>query len=247
VTEDHTTGLGPIRPIIIALISLVVALGVASGCTFRSENGPRLVPKATLEKDLADIAREAGVEPNSVTCPGDLIGEVGRTMQCVIDTTSAEALLAPIVTVTGLDDGIVNWWIEPALTKEQVERRAGGSVSCESGLEGKKGSATRCDFTVDGVTAQRTVTVAEVDHLAMRLTASPALPRALVEVSLMDRLAQQFGDRPKTATCSGDLDAVVGDTVDCAVSDGQYSETFVLTVKSVGAGETIVWEYAFKE
>jgi hypothetical protein len=235
------------RSIVVVLSCFAFVCAAVPGCTSGHQATPT-VSKTTLQDGIAELIREAGVEPESVTCPADLIGEVGRTTQCVVEASPPDALLAPVVTVTGFDGAKVNWKIAPALTQDQVERRVAGeaadSASCESGLEGKKDSSTRCELSVDGVTVRRTVNVADVQNLAMKLTV--ALPKDEVEKALLDQMARQFGERPDTATCSGELEGVVGRTVECTVTEGSYSETFVLTVKS-STGNQIVWEYAYKD
>ena len=45
---------------------------------------------------------EASEQPESVTCKGDLVGEVGKTVRCEV-VMSATNSFEPIVTVTGVD------------------------------------------------------------------------------------------------------------------------------------------------
>jgi hypothetical protein len=234
----------------IKLVFLALAGALASACSFGT--GTPIVLKADLEADIAEIVKEAGVQPESVTCRGDLVGEVGQTTQCEIEASPVDALLAPIVTVTGVDS-TVNWELKPALTQQQLERtvaaganeamgKAPDSVSCESGLEGEKGNVAYCNVTADGATVRRTIEVTNVDGLAMDHRVLPMLTKAMVEEALQNELTAQFGLRPDAVTCSGDLEGRIGKTVECIVVTGPESQTLVLTVESLH-GDQILWRY----
>jgi hypothetical protein len=237
----------------IALISLVVAGAPVSACSSSTGTGPPTVSKADLEAEITKIVKEVGVTPESVTCRDDLVGEVGQSTQCEIEAAPLEALLAPIVTVTSVEDSKVNWQLTPALTQKQVERTvadavkqtsgtAPDSVSCESGLAGETGNEAHCNVTTDGATVRRTMRVTKVENLEMNYRLLPMLTRAQLEQSLLNELAPQIGQRPDTVTCSGDLDGWEGNTVECTAVAGPESEDFLLTVDSVN-GEQILYHY----
>jgi hypothetical protein len=235
---------------LVALVSLAVAGAAASGCS--SSSGPPIVAKTDLQDKITKLLSEDGVEPESVTCRDDLVGEVGRSTQCEVEMSAANASLAPIVTVTSVEGERVNWHLDPALSQKQVERMVSGqveqhgvapdSVSCESGLEGKKDSFTRCDVDVGGETLRHTATVTKVENMTMRFVVLPALMRAEIEETMINDLARQIGARPDTATCSGDLEGVPGKTVDCTVTAGPETQDFLITVTSLD-GDRINYQY----
>ena len=74
---------------------------------------------------------------------------------------SSDNSFEPVVTVTKVEGTTVSYDMAPALSKTQLEKGVSGllskasdvtvdSVSCESGLEGKKGTETHCDVTAGG-------------------------------------------------------------------------------------------------
>ena len=116
------------------------------------------------------------------------------------------------------------------------------SVSCESGLEGKVGTVAHCDVDAGGVRLRRTVKVSDVDGLMMNFDVVPVLTKAEVESSLLDELEAQVGQRPDSATCSGDLEGKPGNTVECTIVAGPDIQTFTLTVSTVN-GSKINYSY----
>ncbi len=167
--------------------------------------------------------------------------------------STANASLAPIVTVTSVDGERVNGHLDPALSQKQMEKMVTGQleqnsgvvpdrVSCESGLEGKKDSFTRCDVDVGGETLGHTATVTKVENTTMRFVLLPVLMRAEIEETMINDLARQIGERPDTATCSGDLEGVPGDTVDCTITLGPETQDFLITVTSLD-GDRMNYQY----
>jgi hypothetical protein len=229
---------------IVALVSLV-GTGAVSGCSaFSTEKGPPVVAEADLRDKIVESLKESGVEPKSVICQDDLVGVVGRTTQCEIEAAGANVMLAPIVTVTSVEGSRVNWQLDPALSQKQVEKMVPGlfeqisgfvpdSVSCESGLEGKKDSFTRCEIGADGATLRHTATVTEVEGMTMTFVLLAVMTQAEIEGALITGLEEQVGQRPDTATCSGDLEGVPGNTVDCTVTAGPETQDFLVTVASL--------------
>lgn len=131
---------------------------------------------ADLQTSLA--ARiSASTPPQSVTCSGDLPGEVGKTTSCEVtvnDTTSVQAN----ITVTKVDGTNIDYAFEPAMTKEQLEKAFAANVSadvtCDAGLDGEVGASTTCNVTKDGTTDTTTVSVSKVQGLYMSLATSPS-------------------------------------------------------------------------
>jgi hypothetical protein len=109
-------------------------------------------------------------------------------------------------------------------------------------LDGKIGTETHCDITAAGVTSKRTVAVTKVDGLMMNFKVLPVLDKAQVESSLLDQLASQLGSRPDSATCSGDLEGKVDNTINCTVVAGPETQDFTLTVTDVD-GDRINFNY----
>lgn len=226
---------------------------VLAGCSFNfSANDIPTVAKDALQKDISERLSKAGEQPESVTCKEDLVGEVGMTAHCEV-VMSATNSFEPIVTVTGVDGTTINYDMTPALSQHQLEKAvsrlvvdAGGfevkSVSCESGLEGKVGTVAHCDVDAEGVRLRRTVKVSDVDGLMMNFDVVPVLTKAEVESSLLDELEAQVGQRPDSATCSGDLEGKPGNTVECTIVAGPDIQTFTLTVSTVN-GSKINYSY----
>lgn len=235
------------RGLVVALVSLGVAGGAVSGC---SSSGPPIVDKTDLQASITKLFHEP---PKSVTCRDDLVGEVGRSTQCEVEGSTPLASLTPIVTVTSVDgERGVNWQLDPAMSQKLVETIVAGQVeqhlgvaadrvSCESGLEGKKDSFTHCDFDAGGETLRRTATVTNVENMNMRLVLLPVVARTELEELLINDIAQELGERP-AATCSGDLDAVPGYTVNCTVTLGPETRDWRFIVTSLD-GDQIHYEY----
>ncbi len=229
---------------IVVLVSLV-GIGAVSGCSaFNIKTGPPTVAKTDLQDRIVENLKDSGIDPKSVVCQGDLVGVVGRTTQCEIEAAGENIMLAPIVTVTSVEGSRVGWQLDPALSQKQVEKMVPGmfeqisgaapdSVSCESGLEGKKDSFTRCDIAAGGATLRHTATVTEVEALTMNFVLLAVMTRAEVGETLIAELERQVGERADTATCSGDLEGVPGNTVDCTVTAGPERQDFLVTVASL--------------
>lgn len=131
---------------------------------------------ADLQKSLAGRISTA-TPPQSVTCTGDLTGEVGKTDTCEVvvnDTTSVQVN----VTVTKVNGDDIDYAFEPMMTKEQLEKAFAANVSadvaCDAGLDGTVGSSTTCRVTKNGTTDDTTVSVSKVQGLYMSLATSPS-------------------------------------------------------------------------
>jgi hypothetical protein len=62
------------------------------------------VPQAEVEKQaIAQLTSVVGQVPDSLTCPGDLIAEVGTTMRCQL--TSQGTVYGVTITVSSVADG----------------------------------------------------------------------------------------------------------------------------------------------
>lgn len=242
--------------VVLALGAVVLSGSALSACSFNfSAGGKPTVAKTELQKDISERLEKAGQKPESVTCKDDLEGEVGKTTRCEV-ALSPTNTFEPIVTVTKVEGTTISYDMTPAVSKEQLEKSVSSlvsdasgatvdSVTCDSGLEGKKGAEAHCDVTVGGTTMQRTVDVTKVDGLLMNFTLIPVLPKDQVQESLLGQLAEQLGERPDSAECSENLEGKPGNTIDCTVVAGSESQEFTLTVNSVD-GDRINYSYAPK-
>ncbi|MFN8072189.1 MAG: DUF4333 domain-containing protein [Mycobacterium sp.] len=230
----QSSGLRPVVGIAVGALALALA-----GCSFSTTP---VVAKSDLQQDISERLEKAGQKPQSVTCKDNLTGEVGKTVPCEVVITDDNSI-EPIVKVTKVEGTTVSYEMTPAVTKEQLAKSVSkivsatsgekvDSVTCESGLEGKKGSEAKCDVTAGGVTVRRTVDVTEVDGLLISFTVVPSMSKQNVENTLLDKLAEQLGQRPDSADCSGPLDGKPGNTIDCKVVAGDETQDFTLTVKS---------------
>jgi hypothetical protein len=188
-----------------------------------------------------------------VTCKEDLVGEVGKTARCEVvmsETNSFE----PVVIVTKVEGGAINYEMSPALSKEQLEKAvsrlvadaahaAVASVACESGLDGKVGAIAHCEVDAGGVKLRRTVEVNKVEGLMMNFDVVPVLTNEEVASSLLDEFEKQSGRRPDSAQCAGALEGRAGNTVDCTVVTGQGTTSYTLTVTTITGG-SINYSYA---
>lgn len=246
----------------IAVIAL--AGGLLTGCSFSfsSDGGKPLVSKSDLQKDISDRLEKGGITPQSVTCSDDLEGEVGKSTRCEV-VLSATNSIEPIITVTKVDGSTVSYDMTPAVSNVQLanvvatlvghsvaaKANAAGakasSVTCASGLEGRKGLETRCNVTDGSATVSRIVQVTKVDGFSMEFALVPILPKLDLANSLMDQLTPNLGRRPDSAVCAGDLEGKPGNTVDCTVTAGPRSEVFALTVTNVEQG-TIHYSFVMK-
>jgi len=235
-----------------------VACAPVAGCTINIGNpaGPSTpkVSKADLQKDISQRLANAGQTPQSVSCPDDLIGQLGQSTRCEV-TMTATSGFEPVITVTGVEGSKVNYDIAPAVSKTQLEASVSQlvanssktpvtAVSCQSGLEGKIGAVAYCDVTAQGATTRRTAEVTNVSGLRMDYHVVPMLPKAVVASSLIFQL-KQVGQHPDSATCTSDLEGKPGNTVECTTVTAGQTQTYVLTVTTV-QGDSITYKYAVK-
>jgi hypothetical protein len=247
-----------VRTAMVAVAAAAVVCAVVSGCTINfgnpSSQSSATVSKDDLQKDISQRLANAGQLPQSVSCPQDLVGQLGQSTRCEV-TMSATNSFEAVATVTGIEGNKVNYDVTPAVAKTQLEAAVSrmvtnstkapvDSVSCQSGLEGKVAAVAYCDVTSGGVTTRRTVQVADVTGLSMRYGLVPVLLKAVVESSLVFQL-KQAGKHPDSASCAGDLEGKVGNTVECtAMSNGQ-AQGYILTVTAV-QGDNVTYRYALK-
>lgn len=200
---------------------------------------------SALQKDLSDRLQKAGTPAKSVTCKGEVAGEVGQTARCDVsfgDTNNIEAL----VTVTKVDGSTVDFDVLPAMTREQVDKAVAGlssapTATCASGLDGKVGETTKCEVTIDGQPAKRVVEVAKVDpaKLGIELSVFKLLPKQQVEDVLMQKLGAD-GKPVETIDCVDDVVAKVGATAECVAVTGNDKTGYDVTVTEAEEGNIAV-------
>jgi hypothetical protein len=160
----------------------------------------------------------------------------------------------PVITVTGVDGGTIDYEMSPALSKEQLEKAVSrlvanaahaqvASVACESGLDGRVGATAECEVDAGGVKLRRTVEVNKVEGLMMNFDVVPVLTKEEVAASLLDEFERQAGRRPESAQCEDNLEGRAGNTVDCTIITGQETASYTLTVTTVSGG-SINYSYA---
>jgi hypothetical protein len=84
-----------------ALAALSAVLLLSTGC---GDSTPT-VDRSDLESEVSDqLEQQVGTAPDDVECPGDLEGEVGRTMRCTLTAGTDEVGLEVKVTEIDGDD-----------------------------------------------------------------------------------------------------------------------------------------------
>ena len=77
-----------------------------------------------------------------------------------------------------------------------------------------------------------------IGTLAVAACGTGAVARSDVEKNVSDQLTATVGQKPKSITCPGDLDAKVGTTMRCSLTaDDDTSLGLVVTVTSVQGGD----------
>lgn len=70
-------------------------------------------------------------------------------------------------------------------------------------------------------------------------------PKQQLEDALLEKLAAGSDQAPDTVDCEGDLQATVGQAIECTVSTDLAGQVYVVTVTSVD-GDTVNFNYAPK-
>lgn len=89
------------------LVPAALTLALATGCSVSV--GAKSVDKAKVEQTISDkLGPQLGGAPKSVSCPGDLKGEDGATMECTM-VTAGGASRKVVVEVTSISGDTVNF------------------------------------------------------------------------------------------------------------------------------------------
>ena len=243
------------RRIVVALGAVAVGCAAVSGCSFQIGGSTPSVSQDDLQKDISERLSDAGEKPESVTCDGPLVGEVGKTTRCDVVLSRTNSF-QPVVTVTKVEDKMVSYEVTPAMSKEQLEEYISAqdsddgkqveSVSCNSGLNGEKGAVTYCDTDAPKGTFRHKVEVVDVDGLLMKFNFIPVYTKKDVAKGLMDILEERLGERPDSATCDDDMVGEEGTSIDCTVGMAADKQVYTLTVTGVD-GESIDFSYETKD
>ena len=138
-----------------------------AGCS----SGPKVVPKSDVANQISAKLSDASGKPDSVTCPDDLKGTVGSTLDCQL---TAKGQTYPVkVTVTSIDGDQAKFDILETMDKAQVAstisdqiaqqtQQKPDSVSCPDNLKVIQGATLTCDMAQGGQTYSVTVDVSAV-------------------------------------------------------------------------------------
>lgn len=217
-----------------------------TGCSTKTDNSANTAISAEdLQQRITDQLTQDGNAPKSVTCNGQLVGEVGKTTTCAValsDTNSVEAN----VTVTSVAGSDVSFDLTPSLTKEQLQTAVMGienaqTVTCESGLDGAVGDTANCEVTANGVTAKRVPTVEDVSGLMIDLGVIPVVPKEKIQEVLLQRLNAD-GTPAETVDCVDDVMARPGTSVECVAVTGDQKQGYDVSVTTL-EGDNVGIEY----
>lgn len=173
------------RALVLAAAVMMSCAALLTGCSYHVSlgGGTPIVAKEDLQNDIAKKIEEAGGTAQSVSCRDDLEGVVGKTVRCEVVLSATDAVDA-ILKVTNVEGTTVNYELTVVLSQAQLEKTVGDlvtekssttveSVTCESGLEGKKGNEAHCTVVGDGVAIPSTVKVTKVDGLDVSISVIP--------------------------------------------------------------------------
>jgi hypothetical protein len=139
-----------------------------------------------------------------VTCKEDLIGEVGKTARCEVVMSPANSF-EPVITVTGVEGGTIDYEMSPAVSKEQLEKAVSRLVADAARAPSRRcranlvwtcnvGAIAHCKVDTGGVTLRRTAEVNKVEGLMMNFDVVPVLTSDEVAASLLMSSRGNGGD-----------------------------------------------------
>jgi hypothetical protein len=164
-----------LRSVLPPLLTVVTAL---AACSVPPDD--KTVSRERLQDQIAEeVTKQAGAEPDSVTCPGDLVAAAGATTDCTMTDHGEQRRV--IVTVGSAEGDTVDLQIVQAIAKadvaaqiaEQIGRqigRAPESVTCPTDLMGEDGATLRCELTDAGQTYGVSVTAVSRGEVSFDFT-----------------------------------------------------------------------------
>jgi hypothetical protein len=230
-----------------AALAVAGLLGAGlTGCSAKVETSTRTAVSAgDLQKQITDQLTEAGNAPQSVTCTGELVAEVGQSTMCDAVFSESNSVQAK-VTVTGVQDSSVSFELSPSLTKEQLEKAVSALdgvqvATCDSGLDGAVGASAKCEVTSDGVTGKTVAEVDGIDGLQINLDIVPVVPKEKIQEVFLQKLNAD-GTAAETVECADDAMAKPGAFVECVAVTGDQKTGYEVTVTTVD-GDNVDVEY----
>ena len=153
------------------LVTFATGLVATAGCAANPPPREKTVAKDDVANQIdAKVNEQAGHNPDSVTCPGDLRATVGAVLECQM--TDNRQTSAVEVTVTSVNGDNVKFDIVETVNKDDVARQIGDqlteqsgrrpTVTCPDSLRGDVGATLRCRLQDQGSTYGVTVTVTSV-------------------------------------------------------------------------------------
>ena len=123
------------------------------------------------------------------------------------------------------------------------------SVECPDDLDAEVGATTTCTLTADGTDYEVGVKVTSVDgdNVAFDIDnkdgfgQTTTVDRDAVAEQISTQLTEQVGTEPDSVECPGDLDAEVGATMTCVLTDEGTSYDVEVTVTSV-EGDNVAFD-----
>jgi hypothetical protein len=148
-----------------------------------------------------------------------LLGPIGCSVTSTVDRNEVASTVASAMR----DQGV---------TAEQV--------SCPEDLVAEVGRVLRCEFSTGGQPVDAVVTVTSVSGGTARYdihTEARPVARALLDEKVGQLIGEQAGVTIDSTSCSGDLPAQVGRSVNCMVSGAGETAGFTVTVTSIEGGQ----------
>ncbi len=151
-----------------AAVGLMASAGACS-CSV----GAKSVSKSDVANQITQKLTDAnGNKPDSVTCPSDLVAQVGATLNCEMKVKGQTRNVN--VTVTSVNGNDVKFDMVQTVDKNQVAsiisdkltEQAGSkpdSVTCPDNLKGTVGATLRCELTDGAKKYGVSVAVTSVD------------------------------------------------------------------------------------
>ena len=160
----------------------VITVTAVDGSTISYEMTPAL-SRVQLEKAVSRLVAEAThAAVASVSCGSDLVGTVGATAHCDVDSGGVK--LRRTVEVNSVEGLKMNFDVVPVLTKDEVASslldelaqhagRRPDSAVCTGNLEGKPGNVVDCTVVTGSDTTAFTLTVTAVSGGSIKYSYAP--------------------------------------------------------------------------
>lgn len=114
-----------------------------------------------------------------------------------------------------------------------------GSLTCNGTLPAQVGATVRCSFTAEGQPVDLVARAGSVNGSAIGVevtTEARAVPKAVLEAAVTDRVNLASGSTVASTVCDGDLAPTVGASTTCTVSSGGLTRPVRVAATSVDGG-----------